>query len=130
MRLGLQLMERASLRSGRVGSGRSKAGEIVDSALVSEVTWSLQGNSLRRVESLIVSKPLKIRRLWLAIPSRHSHFETVELGNARIERLTSNGTTLDVQVKHADWPVQISAYAPGDDSLGKGIEELFPALNP
>src|SRR5258707_7690985 len=96
------------------------AGETVDSALVSEVTWFLQGTSLHRVESLIASKPLKIRRLWLAIPSRDSHFETVELGNARIERLTSNGERLDVQVKHSDWPVQISAYATGDDSLARG----------
>jgi hypothetical protein len=104
----------------------SKAGETVDPALVSEVTWSLEGNSLHRVESLIASKPLKIRRLWLAIPSRNSHFETVELGNARIERLTSNGTTLDVQVKHADWPVQISAYATGDDSLGRGDRGAIP----
>jgi len=104
----------------------SKAGETVDSALVSEVTWSLEGNSLHRVESLIASKPLKIRRLWLAIPSRNSHFETVELGNARIERFTSNGTTLDVQVKHADWPVQISAYATGDDSLGRGDRGAIP----
>jgi hypothetical protein len=104
----------------------SKAGETVDSALVSEVTWSLQGNSLHRVESLIASKPLKIRRLWLAIPSRNSHFETVELGNARIERLTSNGTTLDVQVKHADWPVKIFAFATGDDSLGRGDRGAIP----
>ncbi len=104
----------------------SKAGETVDSALVSEVTWSLEGNSLHRVESLIASKPLKIRRLWLAIPSRDSHFETVELGNARIERLTSNGTTLDVQVQHADWPVQIFAFATGDDSLGRGDRGAIP----
>ncbi len=104
----------------------SKAGETLDSGLVSEVTWSLQGNSLHRVESLIASKPLKIRRLWLAIPSRDSHFETIELGNARIERLTSNGTTLDVQVKHSDWPVQISAYATGDDSLGRGDRGAIP----
>jgi hypothetical protein len=104
----------------------SKAGETMDPGLVSEVTWSLQGNSLHRVESLIASKPLKVRRLWLAIPSRDSHFETVELGNARIERLTSNGTTLDVQVKHSDWPVQISTYATGDDSLGRGDRGAIP----
>jgi len=98
----------------------------VDSALVSEVTWSLQGNSLHRVESLIASKPLKIRRLWLAIPSGDSHFETVELGSARIERFTSNGETLEVQLKHSDWPVQISAYATGNDSLGKGDRGAIP----
>jgi hypothetical protein len=104
----------------------SKAGETVDPGLVSEVTWSLEGDSLHRVESLIASKPLKIHRLWLAIPSRDSHFETVELDNARIERLTSNGSTLDVQVKHSDWPVQISAYATGDDSLGRGDRGPIP----
>jgi hypothetical protein len=104
----------------------SKAGETVDPGLVSRVTWSLEGDRLDRVESLIASKPLKIRRLWLAVPSRDSHFETVELGNARIERLTSNGTTLDVQVKHSDWPVQISAYATGDDSLGRGDRGPIP----
>jgi hypothetical protein len=104
----------------------SKAGETVDADLVSEVTWSLQGNSLHRVESLTASKPLKIRRLWLAIPSRESHLETIELGSARIERLTSNGTTLDVQVEHSDWPVQISAYATGDDSLGRGDRGAIP----
>ena len=104
----------------------AKAGETVDPGLVSRVTWSLEGDSLDRVESLMALKPLKIRRLWLAIPSRDSHFETVELGNARIERLTSNGTTLDVQVKHSDWPVEISAYAPGDDSLGRSDRGPIP----
>jgi hypothetical protein len=78
------------------------------------------------VASLIASKPPKIRRLWLAIPSRNSHFETVELGNARIERFTSNATTLDEQLKHADWPVKISAHATGDDSLGRGDRGAIP----
>jgi hypothetical protein len=104
----------------------SKAGETVDSALVSEVTWSLQGSSLHRVESLIASKALKIRRLWLAIPTRNTHLETLELSGARIDRLTSNGVTLDVQVIHSDWPLQISAYATGDDSLGRGDRGAIP----
>jgi hypothetical protein len=78
------------------------------------------------VESLIPSKPLKIRRLWLAIPSRNSHLEILEPVGARINRLSSNGTTLDVQVKHSDWPVQISAYATGDDPLGRGDRGAIP----
>jgi hypothetical protein len=104
----------------------SKPGETVDSALVSEVTWSLEGNSLHRVESLIASKPLKIRRLWLAIPTRNTHLETLELSGARIDHLTSNGVTLDVQVIHSDWPLQISAYATGNDSLGRGDRGAIP----
>ena len=103
-----------------------KAGVLVDPGLVSEVTWTLQGTSLHRLESLTASKPLRILRLWLAIPSRNSHLETLELNGTRIDRLTSDGTILDVQVKHSDWPVQISAYATGDDSLGRGDRGAIP----
>jgi hypothetical protein len=104
----------------------SKAGESVNPDLLSEVTWFLQGTSLHRLESLTASKPLKVRRLWLAIPSRNSHLETVELSGTRIDRLSSNGTILDVQVKHSDWPVQISADATGDDFLGRGDRGAIP----
>jgi len=104
----------------------SKAGETVNPEVVYEVTWFFQGTSLRRLESLTASKPLKVRRLWLAIPSRNSHLETVELNGARIDRLTSNGTILNVQVNHSDWPVQISAHATGDDSLGRGDRGAIP----
>jgi len=97
----------------------SKAGETVDPGVVSEVTWVLQGNDLNRVESLTASRPLKVHRLWLAVPSHNSHVEIVAPGTAQINRLTSSGTTLEVQVKHSGWPVQISAWAPGDDPLGK-----------
>ena len=104
----------------------SKAGEAVDTDLVSEVTWSFQGNSLHRMESLTATKPLKVRRLWLAIPSSNNHLETSEIGGVRIDRLTANGMTLEVQVKHSDWPVHISAYATGDDSLGRGDRGAIP----
>jgi hypothetical protein len=104
----------------------SKAGETVDTDLVSKVTWSLQGNSLHRVESLTASKPLKVRRLWLAIPSRNSYLETSEVSGVRIDQFTSNGITLEVQVKHSDWPVHISAYATGDDSLGRSDRGATP----
>jgi hypothetical protein len=104
----------------------SKAGETVDPGLVSEVTWSLQGNSLHRAETLTAAKPLKIRRLWLAIPSRESHLETLEVGGGRIDRLTSNGMTLEIQVNHSDWPVQISAFATGDDPLGRSDRGPIP----
>jgi hypothetical protein len=104
----------------------SKAGEMLDPNLVSEVKWFFQANTLHRVESLTASKPLKIRRLWLAIPTRNTHLETLELSGARIDRLTSNGVTLDVQVIHSDWPLEISAYATGDDSLGRGDRGAIP----
>jgi hypothetical protein len=104
----------------------SKAGETVDPDLVSEVKWFFQGNTLHRVESLTASKPLKVRRLGLAVPSRNTHIENLELSGVRTDRLTSNGVTLDVQVKHSDWPLQISAFATGDDSLGRGDRGTIP----
>jgi hypothetical protein len=104
----------------------SKAGETVDPDLVSEVTWSLEGNILHRVESLTAATPLKIRRLWLAIPSRNSQLETAERNGARIDRFTSSGATLEVQVLHSGWPLQISAFATGDDPLGRGDRGTIP----
>jgi len=97
----------------------AKAGEWADEGIVSEVTWSLEGKTLRRVETLTASKSLKVRRLWLAVPTRHGRLETTEANGRRLERLTSNSGALDVQVKQSDWPVQVSAFATGDSPLGR-----------
>ncbi len=113
----------------------AKAGDLADAGLVSEVTWTLQGNSLQRVESLTASQPLNVRRLWFAIPSRYDHLETSYLQDARIDRLISEEKTLEVQVKSSDVPLEISAYATGNDPLGRGdrgplpIHLIFQAKN-
>jgi hypothetical protein len=104
----------------------AKAGDLVDAGMVSEVTWTLRGNSLQRVESLTVSQPLRVRRLWLAIPSRYDHFETSYLQGARIDRLISEEKTLEVQVKNSDLPLEISACATGNDPLGRGDRGPLP----
>lgn len=105
----------------------NKAGDVVDAGLVSEVTWSLHGNRLRRVESLTSSQPLNVQRLWLAIPSRYDHLETSYLqGGARIDRLISEEKILEIQVKNSDWLLEISAYATGNDPLGRGDRGPLP----
>jgi hypothetical protein len=104
----------------------TKAGDLVDAGLVSEVNWTVQGNSLRRVESITASKTLNVRRLWLAIPSRYDHLETSYLQGARIDRLVSEGKSLEVQVSNLNWPFEISAYATGNDSLGRGDRGPLP----
>lgn len=104
----------------------NKAGDVVDAGLISEVTWTLQGNRLRRVESLTSSQPLNVHRLWLAIASRYDHLETSYLQGARIDRLISEGKTLEVQVQNSDLLFEISAYATGNNPLGRGDRGPLP----
>ncbi len=104
----------------------TKAGDFVDAGLVSEVTWTIRGNTLAKLESLTPSQPLNVRRLWLAIPSRYDHLETSYLNGARIDRLFSEETALEVQVKSSDLPFEISAYVTGDDPLGRGDRGPLP----
>jgi hypothetical protein len=104
----------------------TKAGDFVDAGVVSEVTWTLHGNSLRRMESLTSSQPLNVHRLWLAIPSRFDHLETSYLEGSRIDRLISEETTLEVQVNNSNFPFEISAYATGNDPVGRGDRGPLP----
>src|SRR3984957_11923409 len=104
----------------------ANAGDLVDPGLVSEVKWTLEGNTLRRKETLTASKNLNIRRLWLAIPSRYDHFETRYVEGARIDWLISEGRTLAVQTKESSWPLEISAYATGNAPLGRGDRGPLP----
>jgi len=104
----------------------TKAGDFVDAGVVSEVIWTLHGNSLRRMESLTSSQPLNVHRLWLAIPSRFDHLETSYLEGSRIDRLISEETTLEVQVNNSNFPFEISVYATGNDPLGRGDRGPLP----
>jgi hypothetical protein len=104
----------------------TKAGDLIDPGLVSEVNWTLEGKTLRRKESLTASKPLNVRRLWLAVPTRYDHLETSYVEGARIDRLVSEGGTLKVQVKESSWPLEISGYATGNDPLGRGDRGPLP----
>jgi len=81
---------------------------------------------MRRVESLTSSKPLRVRRLWLAIPSRYSRLETLVAGGHRLACLISDKETLEVQVKQSDWPMQIYALAMGDNPLGRSDRGPIP----
>jgi len=104
----------------------TKAGETVDTGLVSQVTWSIDGNELRRVETLTASMPIKARRLWMAIPSRANHFSLTEENGDKTYRLTGDAGRLDVRIERSDWPLEISAYATGNDALGRGDRGAVP----
>jgi hypothetical protein len=104
----------------------AKAGVFVDPGLVSEVTWTLLGNTLQRSESLTTSRPLDVRRLRFAIPSRYDHLETSYLQGTRVDRLISEGKTLEIRVENSNLLLDISAYAAGNDPLGRGDRGPLP----
>jgi hypothetical protein len=104
----------------------ANAGVLVDPGLVSEVKWALEGNTLRRKETLTASKTLNVRRLWLAVPSRYDRLETSYLEGVRTDQLISEGKTLAVQVKESSWPLEISIYATGNAPLGRGDRGPLP----
>jgi hypothetical protein len=72
------------------------------------------------------SKAVKVRRLWMAVPTRADRIKTSEVINARSDRLISKEGTLEVRVLHSDWPVQITALATGEDSLGRADRGPIP----
>jgi hypothetical protein len=105
----------------------AKAGETVDPELKSQVTWSASdGKNLYRTESLTSSKELRIRRLWMAAPTRADVIKTSVTDGARIDEFTSPQFSLGVRVLNSDWPVRISAFATGDNPLGRGDRGAIP----
>ena len=104
-----------------------KAGETVEPGLRTEVTWSLaDGKNLLRTEVITASKAVTIRRLWIAVPTRADHSETYLTDGARTDQLTAAHVTLDARILSSDWPLRISAFATGDDPLGRGDRGPIP----
>jgi hypothetical protein len=104
----------------------AKAGETIDPGLATEVTWSLTKNGLRRSEVITPSKTVMVRRLWMAVPTRSDRINTPVVDTVRSDRLISKEGTMEVRVLHSDWPLQISAFATGDDPLGRGDRGPIP----
>jgi hypothetical protein len=104
----------------------AKAGETMDPGVVTEVTWTLVGRSLRRTEVITASKAARVRRIWMAVPSPADHIETSLAGTLRRDRLIAKEGSLEVRILHSDWPIQISALATADDPLGRGARRGIP----
>ena len=103
-----------------------RAGETQDIGLTTEVTWSLQGQILNRSETIAAHRPIKIRRLWMAIPSRGDHLETAEKNGLRVDRISGGTGILEIVVKHSDWPLEIYAFATADSPLGRSDRGPIP----
>jgi hypothetical protein len=104
----------------------AKPGETIDPGLVTQVTWAVLAGRLRRTEVMTAAKAIRVRRIWMTVPSLADRIETSTTGSLRRDRLISKDGTLEVRVLHSDWPIQISAFATGDDPLGRGACRAIP----
>src|SRR5258707_1670339 len=104
----------------------ARAGETVDPGLVTEVTWSLTKGGLRRAEVITPSKAVMVRRLWMAVPTSSDRIKTSVASDVRSDQLIAKEGALEIRVLRSDWPVQISAFATGNDPLGRGDRGRIP----
>jgi len=104
----------------------TKSGEIVDPGITAQVEWKVEGNSLVRTEKVSASKPTTIRRFWVIIPTTGDHDATRFEDGHRIDRFDSPEGSLEVTVRHSDWPLQTELCATGNSAWGKGSRGYIP----
>jgi hypothetical protein len=105
----------------------SKAGELVDPHITSEVTWRLEGSTLTRDETLKATESITIRRWWIAVPSTAAQNESSLLSGRQTYRFTFGEDPRQLSITAwADWPLKISLVATGDSALGRGARGGIP----
>jgi hypothetical protein len=102
----------------------TKSGELVDPHLTSEVIWRIDGATLTRDETIRSEEDITLHRWWVALPSTLNR-DRPQGGSERQDLLMDETSGLLITVK-ADWPVGISAWAPGDSALGRGARRGVP----
>src|SRR4029078_6125712 len=102
------------------------SGELVDPHLTSEVSWRIEGKTVKRDESLIASQPIVLRRWWVAIPTTAARCIPGTQENQRWNRFESPDGILEASFPTADWPLSDSLSAPGDGALGRGARGPVP----
>ena len=105
----------------------SKAGQLVDAHISSEVSWHLEGSTLTRDETLKSTEPITISRWWIAVPSTAAHNESSLVSGRRTDHFTLAQERADLSITGwADWPLKTSLLATGDTALGRGAREGIP----
>ncbi|MGH9524922.1 MAG: hypothetical protein ACRD3E_20545 [Terriglobales bacterium] len=99
---------------------------FVSPGLTSTVRWEIRGDRLLRTETLTASKPINVRRWWVAVPSTDDRDVPKTVGGIRSDRLESSHADIGVRLLHADWPVELTVLAPGNGALGRGARRPIP----
>jgi len=103
----------------------SKAGQLVDPHITSNVIWRVEGNTLTRAETLRSTEAISIRRWWFAVPTSADRSAVVSNGNQRWDQFEDRESSLAVSAT-ASWPLKISVLATGDTALGRGARGPLP----
>jgi hypothetical protein len=103
-----------------------KSGQTMDPGLSTEVNWKIEGTTIVRTETITASKQIKIRRVWLIVPTSADHNSTRFENNIRTDQFDSPEGSLEVSVGATDFPFNVSTVATGNSNLGKGNRGAVP----
>jgi hypothetical protein len=100
---------------------RGKSAQFVDLGLTTTVTWTIQGNTLTRTESIAASQPTAIRHFSVMFPAGGAdHVSTTFQEARRVDRFESPDGTLEVSVLNTSIPLGTKLFATGNGPLGRG----------
>jgi len=97
---------------------------VQDVGITSEVVWHIENGALIREETLSSKQPVSIRRWRMAIPSTYNNIDMEMLKRGAVRFKSAKGT-LDVTFG-ADFPVETTVLAAGDDVIGRGVHGAIP----
>ena len=110
-------------RWARVGG---KPTEWVQPPISAEVQWRLEGDVLVRTERLTASRPVRIAKWSMIVPSTGSELTTTDMDGGRVDAIAGREGTLRAAVTQSDWPYTITAHATGNSPLGRGTRGAVP----
>jgi hypothetical protein len=111
---------------GRWAQVGAKPTELVDPGITTQVTWTLDGASLRRVEQLTAVRPARVKAWRVILPATGDRWESSLAGSLRRDVFTGRDGRLAVSVTRADWPLRVTGQATGDLPNGRGARGAIP----
>ncbi len=112
-------------RLGVVGDPPSKRADL---GLRSAVTWSIDGDTLVRDETISATRRVSIRQYRVTLPSTAQSAHTRFEAGRRIDRFESDDGTLEVSLSDASFALEISLEATGNSAFGRGARRPIPLL--
>jgi len=103
-----------------------KAGERADVGLQSDVEWTLDGDTIVRVERLTAAQPLRVRRWRVSVTTTGTRATTSSQGGIRTDVFDGPEGRLAVSVPRIDWLAAWTVRATGNGADGRGARGAIP----